>query len=103
MTVRSPFAAHFGTTQIVTASASSATIAISNTNKSVRIYNAGTGIFNFRTYKTSDGTQTASAADCFVAPGSTQIFEKPQDHDTLAYFSTAGAAAVNIMTGEGGI
>lgn len=102
MTIRSPFQPKYGSNQVLTPAAGSASVLIGAGNKTIRIRNTGAAnpMF-FRTGKAVDGTVTATTADVPVSPGETVYIEKPQDHDTLAYISAAGTTC-NVMTGEGG-
>jgi len=102
MTIRSPFKPHYGSNQVVSPAASSATITIGKGDKTIRVRNTGaTNVMYFRTGLALDGTVTATTADVPVSPGETVYIEKPMDHDTLATISASGTTA-NIMSGEGG-
>ena len=102
MTIRAPFAPHFGTNQVVSPAAASASIAIGDGNKSVRICNTGANIGYFRIGRAADGAVAATTADCPVPAGQTLIVGKPHDHDTLAYISASGTT-FQVMSGEGGL
>ncbi|MGE5622493.1 MAG: hypothetical protein ACM3WS_04995 [Bacillota bacterium] len=98
MTVRSPFKPHYGSNQVVTPGAASASITISKDDKSLRVVNTGANIGYFRT---GTGSVTASAADVPVPAGGSIVIEKPQEHDKLAHISASGTT-FQVMTGEGG-
>lgn len=100
MTVRAPFEPKRGANQSVTASGTSASISIDPVAKSVRICNVNTT--NVAHIRVGQGSQTASAADLPVLPLSCVIVSKGDGEDTLAYFSSAGAALF-VQTGEGGV
>lgn len=101
MTVRAPFKPRYGSNQVVTPAAVSASITIGKNDKSIRVVNTGANIGYFRTGQVSDGSVTATTADVPVASGQSIIIEKPQDHDTLAHISAAGTT-FQVMSGEGG-
>lgn len=107
MTVPSPFQPARGKNQKVTATTTSQNITIGADNKSLRVINAGAQVIYFRTYKNSDGAQTATNADTPVAvsgaAGSVLIIEKPQLHDTLAYLADSATAVCHFQPGEGGM
>lgn len=98
MTIRSAFKPHYGSNQVVTPAAASASITISTDDKSVRVCNTGANIGYFRT---SAAATTATTADVPVPAGQTVIIEKPQEHGVLAHISAAGTT-FQVMTGEGG-
>lgn len=101
MTIRAPFKPHYGSNQVVSPAAGSASITIGKGDKTIRVRNTGaTNVMYFRTGFAADGV-TATTADVPVSPGETVYIEKPMDHDTLATISASGTTA-NIMSGEGG-
>lgn len=101
MTIRSPFRPHYGTTQTVNGAAGSATITIGFGDKTLAVKNTGTAVGYFRTYRSTEGAQVATAADTPVFNGDpVRYFEKPQDHDTVAYIG-ANSTLV-IQSGEAG-
>lgn len=101
MTIRAPFKPHYGTNQVVTPAAASASITIGKGDKSIRVCNTGANVGYFRTGLASNGTVTATAADVAVPSGQSLVIEKDQDHDTLAHISAAGTT-FQVMSGEGG-
>lgn len=101
MTIRAPFKPHYGTTQTVNGAVGSNVITIGAGDKTLAIKNSGTGVGYFRTYKASDVAQPATAADTPVFNGDpVRYFEKPQDHDTLAYIGANSTLVV--QSGEAG-
>lgn len=99
MTALAPFKPHFGSNQIVTPAAASASVTIGFGDKSIRVCNTGANIGYFRT---GSGVTTATTGDVAMPSGAILIIEKPDDHDTLAYISAAGTT-FQVMSGEGGI
>ena len=65
------------------------------------VCNTGSNIGYVRIGRTSDGTVTATTADCPIPAGQTAYLSKPHDHDTLAHISAAGTT-LQVMSGEGG-
>ena len=102
MTIRAPFIPKYGSNQVVTPAAASASITVGAGNRTIRVRNSGaTNIGYFRTGLSSDGTVTATTADVPVSPGETVYIEKPPAHDTLAHISASGTT-FQVMCGEGG-
>jgi hypothetical protein len=99
MTIRAPFKPHYGSNQVVTPGAASASVSIDKSDKSVRVVNTGANKGYFRI---GAGAQTATVADCPVAAGASLVVEKGDGADTIAHISAAGTT-FEIMTGEGGI
>lgn len=99
MTIREPFAPHYGTGQALTATSSSASTTIGKGDKTVKILNTGTGLAFFRI---GVGTQVATSADCPIVAGTLTYVSKAQDDDTIGYISSAGST-LQIITGEGGV
>ncbi len=100
-----PFQPQRGSNQKVTASTTSAAITIGAGRRSLRVCNAGAVVGYFRTYKASDGAQTASVADTPVLPASaassTLVIEKPIDHDSVAYIADSTTTVMHFQAGEG--
>lgn len=107
MSVTSPFQPKKGGNNKVTATTTSASITVGAGQKSLRVINAGVIVGYFRTYKASDGAETASSADTPVAvsgaAGSVLIIEKPQDHDSIAYIADSVTTVMHFQVGEGGV
>lgn len=100
MSVLSPFNPQYGSNQVLTPSASSATVAINKACKQVRILNTGANIAYVRVYDNSAGTQAATTADCPIAAGMSTTLTKDEAHNALAHISAAGTT-LQVMTGEG--
>lgn len=103
MTAKQPFSPHYGSNQVLTAGAASASVGIDRDNKQVRVVNTGANIGYFRTYDSTDtatGAGTASTADVPVPAGMATTITKGMRHDRLAYISAAGTT-LEVMTGEG--
>ena len=96
MTIRAPFKPHFGSNQVVTPAAASASITLAKGDKSVRLVNSGAAVCYFRV-----GIGAATTADCPVRTGESLVIEKPEDETAAAHISAAGTT-LNVMTGEGG-
>ena len=105
MTVSSAFQPRRGANQKVTATTSNQIITIGAGNKTIRALNAGTVVAYFVTYRASDETRTATAADTPIGPAgaasSVTFIEKPQDHDTIAYIADSATTVLNFQPGEG--
>lgn len=106
MSVESPFQPMQGANKKVTATTTSANVTIGAGQKSLRIINAGAVLGYFRTYRASEGAQTATAADTPIAvsgaAGSVLVIEKPEMHDTIAHLSDATTTVLHFQPGEGG-
>lgn len=104
MTAMQPFMPKYGSNQVLTAGAASASATLDRGNKQVRVVNTGANKAYFRTYNATDGAQSATIADCVVIPGETVIVTKNgsgvDGHNSLAYISAAGTT-LEVMTGEG--
>jgi len=98
MTIKSPFMPTRGANQVVTPAATSASVSVNPSAKSVRFVNSGTNICYVRM---GQSPQTATTADTPVLPNSAIILQKQMDDNTVAYISAAGTT-LNIQTGEGG-
>lgn len=95
-----PFNPHYGTNQIVTPAAASASLLVGVGNKQIRVLNTGSNIGYFRTFNSANGTQSATTADCPVPASMATTVSKPDDHDSVAHISAAGTT-FQIMSGEG--
>lgn len=102
MTIHSAFRPHFGSNQVVTPAAASASITIGASDKSLLLQNTGANICYVRIGLAANGTVTATTADLPIPAGAQRVIAKPQDFDTLAHISAAGTA-LQVMSGEGGI
>lgn len=100
MTAKQPFNPQYGTNQVLTAAAASASAAISASCKQIRVLNSGTNKGYFRIYNSAGGTQSATTADCPVAAGMATTVTKEQDQNAIAYISSAGTT-FEVMAGEG--
>jgi hypothetical protein len=100
MTIKQPFYPHFGTNQVITPAAASASATIDRNNKQLRVLNSGANIGYFRTYNSEGGSQSATTADYPVAPNQASVVSIGPFHDSIAYISAAGTT-FNVMTGEG--
>jgi hypothetical protein len=95
-----PFNPHYGTNQVVTPAAASASVVVGAGNKQLRILNTGSNIGYFKTFISANGSVSATTADCPVGPNMATTVTKFEDHDSVAYISAAGTT-FQIMTGEG--
>lgn len=95
-----PFNPHYGTNQVVTPAAASASVVVGAGNKQLRILNTGSNIGYFKTFKASDGAVSATTADCPVPASMASTVTKFEDHDSVAYISASGTT-FQIMTGDG--
>jgi len=100
MTAKQPFNPQYGSNQVLTVGASSASATISTGSKQARVLNSGANKGYFRLYNSKFGAQNASTADCPVSAGMATTVTKDQDHDSIAYISAAGTT-FDVMTGEG--
>lgn len=107
MSVQSAFQPKKGANQKITASTTAADVAIGEGSKSMRFVNVGANVIFVRTYKSSDGTETATNADTPLGPtpaaGCVLIIEKPQDHDRMSYLAETGSTIFHAQPGEGGV
>lgn len=100
MTAKRPIMPHYGTNQVLTAAAASASAAIDKNDEQVRITNTGANKAYVRTYNSAGGTQSATTADFCVNAGQTATITKGVDHNAIAYISAAGSS-LEVITGEG--
>jgi hypothetical protein len=102
MSALQPFSPHYGTNQVVTPAAGSATIIIDGQDKQVRVVNTGAAKGYFRVFSITaiPGGSAATVADCCVASGGTAIVTKAEGQDRLSHISAAGTT-FEVMTGEG--
>lgn len=102
MSALQPFSPHYGSNQVVTPAAASATITIEGNDKQVRVVNSGAAKGYFRTFSITDtpGGSAATVADCCVAAGMSTTITKPSGHDRLSHISATGTT-FEVMTGEG--
>ena len=99
MSIKRPFAPHYGTNQVVSLAAGVAqSITLSNSDIAVNIANSGNAVLYARL---SNAATTATTADFPVLPNQRERIEKMQDFTTLSLFSPVGTT-VNVMTGQGG-
>lgn len=96
-----PFEPVYGSNQIITPAAASASVTLSQPGSSqLRVMNTGAGIGYFRTYRLADGATPATTADMPVAAGQVTTISKPFGHDTIATISASGTT-FNVTAGEG--
>lgn len=69
----------------------SGTLPLAANKRFVRVVNGSTSICYCTT---GSGSATATSANIAVGPSSTEIFEKPLDHDTLAVLLSASTGIV---------
>ena|SRR5690242_20688997 len=100
MTVKQPFNPQYGSNQVLTAAASSASASIDPNCKQLRVVNTGANKAYFRIYNSGDGSQNATTADFAIMPNMASTITKFQDHNAIAYISASGTT-IEIMTGEG--
>lgn len=93
-----PFSPDRGANQVVSAGAASASVNIRANAHSVRICNSGSNIGYVRI---GQGSQTATTADIPILSNSSEVFNKSEGDDTVAYISAAGTT-IHIQPGEGG-
>ena len=100
MTIKQPFAPHYGTNQALAASSPATAATISHQAKQLRVVNTGANIGYFRTYDTNAGAAPlASAADYPLPPNAGAIVSKI-GHNAISVFSPAGTT-LQVMAGEG--
>lgn len=92
-----PFSPGLGQNQTVSTAAGSASITVRAGEHSVRITNvdATNGAF------VRLGPGSASSADMFVRPNSSEVFWKGENTN-ISYIQSVGAVSLHIITGEGG-
>lgn len=94
-----PFAPSFGSNLVVTPAATSASVAISPHDSSVRLVNTGTNVCYVRIGETA---ATATTADLPIRGGSEIVIRKAFGYKALAHISASGTT-LNIQTGDGGL
>lgn len=99
MTIKQPFAPHYGSNQSLAAGSPATAVSISHQAKQMRVVNTGANIGFFRTYDSTGGAPAATAADYPVPPGAGAIVSKI-GHNAISVFSPAGTT-LQVMTGEG--
>ena len=97
MSVVNEFSQRLGSNQVVTPAAASATIALNQQDKAVRLVNSGANICFVRI-----GDGAATTADIPVRANSEIIIRKSTEDTVLSHISAAGTT-LNVATGEGGI
>lgn len=100
MTIKARFQPRYGTNQVLTAGAASATVNLDAQAKQVRIVNTGANKAYVRVFNSATGAQAASTADAVIASGQTAIFSKGDGDDRLSHISAAGTT-LEVITGEG--
>lgn len=101
MSALQPFNPRWGSNQLLTAAAASASATLSGNTKQIRATNTGaTNPVYIRTGNSANGTVTATTADLRISPGVVVVFTKPQSDDSLAYISASGTT-LEIIEGEG--
>lgn len=93
------FRPSYGSNQVVTPAAASASITIAKDDTAVRLVNSGANICYVRV-RNSAGA--ATTADLPVRAGSEVIIRKGVDDTILSHISATGTT-LNVMTGEDGI
>lgn len=98
MTVIATFAPSYTKAVTVAPGVASASTLIGKGSKSLCLTNLSATVCYVRV---STGNVTATAAD-YLVPANAQVsISKPQDDDTVSYVTSAGAASLHIMPGEG--
>lgn len=100
MTIKQPFFPQYGSNQVLAAAAASASAAINQDCKQLRVVNTGPNKGYFRTYNSNNGAQSATVADCPVPTGMATTVTKDMTHNAIAFIS-AGGTTFEVMTGEG--
>lgn len=100
MTAKQPFNPQYGSNQVLTVAAASASATLSTGSKQARVLNSGANKGYFRIYNSKGGAQNATIADCPVVSGMATTVTKSQDDDSIAYLSASGTT-FEVMTGEG--
>jgi len=108
MSVQSPFQPKRGANKKVTASTTSATVAIGKGQKSLRVLNSGAVVGYFRTFDSTDAVDAAIACTNTETPvgpagaaSSTVVIEKPEWHDSVAYLADSSTTVLHFQPGEG--
>ena len=99
MAILNQFRPRYGSNQVVTPAAASASITIAKDDTAVRLVNTGANICYVRV-RNSAGA--ATTADLPVRAGSEVIVRKGVDDTILSHISATGTT-LNVMTGEDGI
>jgi len=100
MTIKQPFAPHYGSNQVLAAAAAASAVAISHQAKQMRVVNTGANKAYFRTYDSGSAPiPAASTADYCVPPGLAATVSKI-GHNAISVIS-AGGTTLEVMTGEG--
>lgn len=103
MTARNPFMPTYGTNQVLTPAAASASVALRRGIRQLRFVNTGANICYIRISNSTSGAQPATAADLPIAANNFMtIITKADDDDTLAHISALGTT-LQVMQGEGGV
>lgn len=97
MAVDIAFTPAFGSGQVVTPTAASASISIDGNAQSVCLTNLGVNVCYVRTAATS---ATATTAGYPVPAGTQCVITKPDGHNVLSHISALGTT-LHVMTGEG--
>jgi hypothetical protein len=93
------FRPRYGSNQVVTPAAASASITIAKDDTAVRLVNTGANVCYVRV---RNAAGTATTADLPVRAGSEVIIRKGVDDTILSHISAAGTT-LNVMTGLDGI
>lgn len=93
------FRPRYGSNQVVTPAAASASITIAKDDTAVRLVNTGANVCYVRV---RNAAGTATTADLAVRAGSEVIVRKGVDDTILSHISAAGTT-LNVMTGLDGI
>lgn len=99
MAIINQFRPRYGSNQVVTPAAASASINIAKDDTAVRLVNTGANVCYVRV-RNSAGA--ATTADLPVRAGSEVIIRKGVDDTILSHISASGTT-LNVMTGEDGI
>jgi len=100
MTIKQPFAPHYGSNQALAAGSPATAASISHQAKQMRVVNTGANIGFFRTYDTSAGTAPQASAADYPVPSGTGAIVSKIGHNAISVFSPAGTT-LQVMTGEG--
>ena len=93
------FRPRYGSNQVVTPAAASASITIAKDDTAVRLVNTGVNVCYVRI---RNAAGAATTADLPVRAGSEVIVRKGVDDTVLSHISAAGTT-LNVQTGEDGI
>jgi hypothetical protein len=100
MTIKQPFAPHYGSNQVLAAGATATAASISHQAKQMRVVNTGANKAYFRTYDSGNTpVPVASVADYCVPPGLAATVSKI-GHNAISIISATGTT-LEVMTGEG--